>query len=472
MTGYDLLAEADADDECRAWVRNLINAKQDVVAFVDSRLGGQGRGEYLGFFKGSFNVCFHIGFGDRQHSALIRFAKPGHTLSAWRDEKVLNEVRVIEYLRDHTTIPVPNIRSWGLSDGSPAQLGPFIIMDFIEGVRLSRLLREDPEDDQAELILDPAIPSATLDTIYDQLASYLLQLSRLTFPSVGAISKDPTTQTWSVANRPLTFNMNELATNAGFPFSHLPTSPFPTATSFLESLTETHLHHLQSQRNICPDEQSVRRRFIARHRLKQLIPSYVTQDDGQFPLFSDDLQPTNILIDPFTLQITGIIDWEFTNAMPAQFTHDPPWWLLLRGPDMWVERFGLDQFLERYVPRMEQFLRAMERAEAREAEDRHEEFVGDGITRREQPEERLSAKMRASWETGQFWFDYAARTSLDVDDIYWSALHDHGREGGGEGVVEAVGRGNLEALAKVKMEQFKEYEEEGAVRFRLDDEEN
>jgi hypothetical protein len=37
----------------------------------------------------------------------------------------------------------------------------------------------------------------------------------------------------------------------------------------------------------------------------------------------------------------------------------------------------------------------------------------------EQPgQPSLSSRMRDSWRTGRFWFDYAARKSFDVDTIY------------------------------------------------------
>jgi hypothetical protein len=120
---------------------------------------------------------------------------------------------------------------------------------------------------------------------------------------------------------------------------------------------------------------------------------------------------------------------------------------------MWIERFSMDRFLERYVQRIEQVIRALERAEAKEVENGNEASVVDGPSDSEQ-EEKLSAKMRESWKTGQFWFAYAARTSPDVDDIYWNALHDHEKEGDGEGVVGAIERDKLEELVRVKMEQF------------------
>lgn len=89
--------------------------------------------------------------------------------------------------------------------------------------------------------------------------------------------------------------------------------------------------------------------------------------------------------------ITALFDFEFTNSMPAQFTYDPPWWLLLRGPDVWLDRNSGDEFLARYVPRMEQFLRALERVEEKSSSAAKKE-------------PRLSVRTRDSWKTGRFWF--------------------------------------------------------------------
>ncbi|KAL2022504.1 hypothetical protein VTK56DRAFT_5111 [Thermocarpiscus australiensis] len=190
MTGYDELTEADADEECRAWIRRLIDAKNEIVAFVDARLNGRGTGAYKGLFKGAFNLSYHVDSGDRRPSVLIRFAMPGESVTAWRDEKTANEVRFIEYLRENTTIPLPHIHCWGSTKESPRQLGPFIIMNFVEGARLSRFLRQPTDDEYEPSVLNPDIDEATLDVIYEQIADYMLQMSRLSFPRIGAISKD------------------------------------------------------------------------------------------------------------------------------------------------------------------------------------------------------------------------------------------------------------------------------------------
>lgn len=64
----------------------------------------------------------------------------------------------------------------------------------------------------------------TLDTIYSQLIDYLLQISQLEFPQIGAISKDAS-DTWTVTGKPLTYNMNELASSTGYPVDQFRLSP-------------------------------------------------------------------------------------------------------------------------------------------------------------------------------------------------------------------------------------------------------
>ena len=137
--------------------------------------------------------------------------------------------------------------------------------------------------------------------------------------------------------------------------------------------------------------------------------------------------------------------------MPAQFAYDPPWWLLLLGPDMWLERRIMEEILTHYEPRMEQFLRALERVEAK-----------SGSREKQAGGPRLSTRMRDSWRTGRFWFDYGIRKSFDVDAVYWAALHD-----GSDGInsLDNEARAEMESIRQMKMEQLKAYKEKCATRF-------
>ncbi|CAG8141162.1 unnamed protein product [Penicillium nalgiovense] len=74
----------------------------------------------------------------------------------------------------------------------------------------------------------------------------------------------------------------------------------------------------------------------------------------------------------------------------------------------------------------------------------------------------LSARMRDSWRTGRFWFDYAARKSFDIDTIYWTALHN---DGAGVELLDDKARTEMEPFTQIKMEQLKTYKKECTVRF-------
>jgi hypothetical protein len=279
----------------------------------------------------------------------------------------------------------------------------------------------------------------------------MLQLYDLDFTHIGAISPNLDHPTiWSVTGRPLTYNMNELATFTGYPIDHLPTTPFTSTNDYFISLANQHLTHLLTQRNLVTDGADAQKRYIARHLFAQLAASTQPPDnDGPFKLFCDDLRPANMLVDPETLRITAVLDLEFTNAMPAQFARDPPWWLLLVGPDMWLDRgHTIETFVEAYTPRMEQFVQAMERVEVETGRDRD----GKG---------RLSGLMRDAWQSGEFWVNFAARKSLDIDEIF-DAQIGRIRFGGmvGPHLLDLDVRGRMEEFVKVKMEQLKEYERE------------
>lgn len=441
MTAYDEIAELNADNECRAWLRKVLDLKEEIVAFVASRRPGQPTGEYDGWNTGSFNFCISVKFNDGGPKAIIRFPKPGHTLTARREEKVKSEVRVLEYIRQKTSIPVPRITSWGLTEESPENLGPFIIMDQVEGTLLVALLRRPLEEGEEDVvIMRDDIEADKLDYVYEQLAGFLLELSKLDFDAIGAITQDPHTNEWSATERPFTYNMNEMAvTVSNFPLDIFPTSPFRTTQELLEYQSDENLANLRVQRNIARHGADAKRRYIARHRFRQLIPKFCKDNHGPFKLYCDDLQPGNIMADPETYKIQGILDWEWTHAMPAQFSYDPPWWLILKGPSFWLESYDMKEFLNRYEPKLQQFLAALERVEAK------------------QPlvEPKLSARMRESWESRQFWFDFGIRKTLDIDEVYWGAMYREGDE-----VLDEEEQKDLEEFIEQKMKDVREYDKE------------
>lgn len=190
MAPYDAIAKRNADDERSAFARQLFNARVDIASFVDNRLEWNGAGRYDGIFGGSFNIGPKAKRGDSNENVIIRFPTPRKVHGPWREEKVKNEVTVMNYVREHTNIPVPRVRCWGLTEESLQQLGPFIIMDFVEGQNLGCFLAPPTKDKTKLVYLDPNVDEVKLNAIYEQIASFMLDLSCLEFPRIGAISKD------------------------------------------------------------------------------------------------------------------------------------------------------------------------------------------------------------------------------------------------------------------------------------------
>ncbi|KAL3478308.1 hypothetical protein BJX99DRAFT_245621 [Aspergillus californicus] len=336
--------------------------------------------------NGSFNISLLMVYQD--HSAVIRLSQPGNAM--FPEEKVRNEVAVMRYILDQTSIPHEN--------------------------RMYKPLNWPGCPGEQRGSLDPNIDENKLEGIYKELAGILLQLSRPSFPRIGSLAQIDDF-TWEVAHRPLSMPMNELVRLGSLPQSLLPhpDTTFASASSYFEHLAELHMIHLTNQRNdaICSYD-DCRRKFIARTlfrrlaREQKLTKRSTSLDKGPFKLWCDDFRPSNVLISK-DLKITGVIDWEFTYVAPVEYTHSPPWWLLIEKPEFWEA--GLDDWSNVFERRLQTFLRAMVKCE--------DEAISKGQLDESQ---RLSRPMRESWETGDFWISYAARNNFAFDMIYWAKI--------------------------------------------------
>lgn len=134
----------------------------------------------------------------------------------------------------------------------------------------------------------------------------MLQLSQLPLPRIGAISKE--SGEWAVTRRPMTYDMNDLVADTGFPTGKLPSGPLSWASEYSNQRADELWAHLCTQQNICETREDVHRRSTARRRLAELDLKYFIDTDLSFRLFGDDM-----LADPDTLKITVVLDFEFTN---------------------------------------------------------------------------------------------------------------------------------------------------------------
>lgn len=358
--------------------------------------------------SGAYNLVYRMKFLDGG-SAIARFPKPGQV--KFPEEKVRNEVATIRYIREHTTIPVPFVLHYGMGDESPDGLGPFIIMEWIEhGQSLYDLLRLPGRPDKGPPTINPEITPDRLNYIYSQLSDILLQLSRLKLPKIGAL-RQLDEDLWKVDQRPLSQQMNELVEMGSFPTAALISTSFNSTTGYFQALAEQMMRHFIEQPHYCFQSTTEGQyRFMARYLFRKLanedrIPGHDRTKTGSFPLFFDDLRPSNILIGAND-RIVGLIDWEFVYAAPPSFTKSPPWWLLMVEPENWPnDRVA---WPELYNTQLGIFLSCL-----RSTEDK---WVSD---MRLGEDDRLSTAMQKSWDTGDFWVNYMVRRPWAFDAIYW-----------------------------------------------------
>lgn len=297
-------------------------------------------------------------------------------------------------------------------------------------------------------VLDPNIDEAKLEMLYRQVASILLQLSKLELPLIGAL-EETHERSWEVTRRPLSMPMNELVRTGTFPRAKLRSSTFNTSSGYFQALAKLHVDHLASQRNDAIESRAdCQRKYTARQLFQKLARERKLvsdrHDKGPFKFWCDDLRPSNILLDA-NLQIVAVIDWEFSYAAPSEFTFAPPWWLLIEQPEYWEK--GLEHWVQQYERRLATFLKAMM--------DCEDASIAAGQLLEEQ---RLSGEMRESWASGDFWTVYAARRNFAFDGVFWDKLdprffgRGEGASGPGDAWMERLEL--LDEKARAAMEAF------------------
>lgn len=406
----------DKSDELFAvWKKKLFNEEvfREIGALIIKHRGGPAD-ELFRPQKGAFNVILRMKFLDGG-SAIIRFPAPGY--SVFPEEKVKREVSIMRFIEQHTGIRVPHVLHYGMTKESPVGLGPFIIMEYIENDSdLVDALNIPGRSDDDRPILDPDIAGERRRSVYSEMAELVLRLARNSFSQIGCISTnedDDFDSGWTVTDRPLTINMNELVQLGSFPPQLLPQHTFKTASTYFLALAEMHMTHLSSQRNdAIVSEEDCRRKYIARCLFRKLAREkrLCHYENGPFRLFCDDFRPANVLANSqCNYSVVGVIDWEFSYAAPAEFTYSPPSWLLLERPEYWEQ--GINDWTQIYEQRLSVFLEELRK--------REDVALERGVIAED---DRLSNRMKESWENGDFWVNYAARRSWAFDMIYWAKI--------------------------------------------------
>lgn len=98
------------------------------------------------------------------------------------DEKIDIEVATMDLLRQRTTIPILEVKAWGMAAEDALGIGPFIMMDFVEVISLNDILQTPDARIMRQDIIERAI-----EVILLQMIDVSLQLQKLDFPHIGSL---------------------------------------------------------------------------------------------------------------------------------------------------------------------------------------------------------------------------------------------------------------------------------------------
>jgi aminoglycoside phosphotransferase len=317
------------------WARNIrkILARQ-FPEFADAEI------QY--FAKGTFNRLYSLTNPGWDKAYIFRVSIPVEPFF-----KTESEIATMEYVRRHTSMPIPRVIAFSSSDDN--ELGyEWILMEMMPGEPLRKLW--------------PTMPDAARVELFAELAGHVKQLVALRFSKFGNLYFA------DVADRVLPPQTSPSAMACGgtdvdkdigpggrfvlgrivaqdFFFDkrvYYPGSrgPFNTTRELVDMRVELlgqrirNLAPVEGEAWYCENDRELDRNkervYELFDQLKALVPRLVPPDNGPEDvgiLWHDDLSEHNLLVDP-TFKLTAVVDWESVSVVPAYETYDArPAWL-------------------------------------------------------------------------------------------------------------------------------------------------
>ncbi|OKL57625.1 hypothetical protein UA08_07313 [Talaromyces atroroseus] len=252
--------------------------------------------------------------------------------------KTENEAATLSWISQHTSIPVPSVICYDTTTNNPLNR-EYIVLTRSPGVTLS-----DVYD---------SLTQEQLDDICRQLLKFLAEIHQHSFAQIGGLMHSPTNPE-NIISGPIldehfwfTPDVKRYFTTTDETFETLNIrGPFTSYTNFTIALMEKYIHAASVQKDLT---------FMRQHlpRLRafcNILPTFAAQlDRTRIRLAHKDLHFANMLYDPSSNRITGILDWEFASTVPFQIW-DPVrafLWNAKPGDESYTEKYRLrDRFAE------------------------------------------------------------------------------------------------------------------------------
>ena len=256
--------------------------------------------------EGSFNKVYTV---NTKTTSIVKSYIFRATLPVEPGDKLRNEVATLDYIKQQTTIPVPTVIAYDSS--SENDLGfEWILMEKIPGAPLCDIWGR--------------LSDSSKETITREIASYVVKMRKnCVLHEIGGLYHGSNAEfvIGPIVAQSMFMNARRqlISRNRG---------PYHLDSDYARALIDvqiTDVHFLKTMpcndpnfdEDILEDGPAI---LHAMEGLLPLIPAIFPQVKKNEPFLTTLLHPdislNNIMVDPNTLKITGIVDWECTNASP------------------------------------------------------------------------------------------------------------------------------------------------------------
>ncbi|KAK8065934.1 hypothetical protein PG997_012681 [Apiospora hydei] len=275
-----------------------------------SNINGQGEDACVVSFlaAGAFNRVYTVDSAKGKY--VMRVSLPVDPIF-----KTRGEVSTLRFIRENTTIPVPEVIAF--DDTRSSKIGfEWILMEFISGQSLRYRWRKLTMDQKTTLVRRVA-----------EMQTQLFQFRSIgRSPTLRGIGTLGTEKTFDVPGRIVTFPFIR-----GDCYDYdVPRGPFRSSHDWLDSHLQ--LICLQKQEEIehAEDDEDKALAMAGLEAAQQLMcalpkifPPSPTYDHERTAIYHHDLSEMNIMVDEQG-NITGIVDWECVCALPSWVITRPP----------------------------------------------------------------------------------------------------------------------------------------------------
>ncbi|KAK2614456.1 hypothetical protein N8I77_001279 [Diaporthe amygdali] len=223
--------------------------------------------------------------------------------------KTINEVSVMRWVKENTKIPVPAVVRFDASEDNP--LGhEFTLLERAPGISVDKVYDQ--------------LDTATKHSLISQLAEFLAQIHAHSFDLIGGMQLSH--QDGAIVPGPV---LDETFWQAPDVAKYWPpedsvstlniSGPFESYTALCAAQMERLIYAIEKHGSLAWIRDLVPRlrTFVDLLTKEQEKVRDMKFNDAKIVLAHKDLHFANIMFDPLTGEITGILDWEFAGTVPA-----------------------------------------------------------------------------------------------------------------------------------------------------------